>query len=112
MHKAYSRKLSALLALISSNGQGDTEIGRIAKRTVMACFAGTRERSAHASLKARPESIGVRRDTLAEVQRRMQAARHGVLPASALKSGEYTWTKREKQNDVTSDEILALANRC
>ena len=77
----------------------------------MACFAGTGEHSAHVSLKARAESIGVRRGTLAEAQQRMQAARHDILPASALESGEYIWTKREKRNDATSDEILALAKR-
>ena len=111
VYKANSRELSASLALISSNGQGNTEIGRIAKQTVMACFAGTGEHSAHVSLRARAESIGVRRGTLAEAQQRMQAARHDILPASALESGEYIWTKREKRNDATSDEVLALANR-
>ena len=102
-----SRELSASLALISSNGQGNTEIGRIAKQTVTACFADAGEHSAHVSLRARAESIGVRRDTLAEAQQRMQAARHDTLPASALESSEYIWTKREKRNDATSDEILA-----
>ena len=77
----------------------------------MAGFAGTEEHSAHDSLKARIESIGVRCETLAEAQRRVQEARHDVLPASALESGEYIRTKHEKRNSATSDEILALANR-
>ena len=111
VHKANSRELAASLASISSNGQGNTEIGRIARQTVMACFAGTGEYSAHVFMRARAESIGVRRETLAEARRRMQAARHDVLPAAALESGQYIWTKRQKRYDATSDEILALANR-
>ena len=58
VHKANSRELSASLALISSNGQGNTEIGRIAKQTVLSCFTDTGEHSTLVSLRARAESKG------------------------------------------------------
>ena len=41
VHEANTRELAASLARISSNGHGQSEVGRIAKQTVLACFAGT-----------------------------------------------------------------------
>ena len=58
VHKANPRELAASLALIPSNGQGKTEIGRIAKQTVMACFAGTGEHSSHVPVKLALRILG------------------------------------------------------
>ena len=111
MPEADTRKLAASLSQISLNGYGQTEVGYIAKQTVLACFAGTGDQHTDISLKARAQSIGIRRETLADAQRRTQAvARHDVQPAMALESNEYIWTKREKRSDATSEEV-PLAKR-
>ena len=87
------------------------EGGRIARQTIMACVAGTGRNSNGTSLALRAASLGVRSDVFAEAQKRMQRVLHDAPPTEAIASGRYLWTRREKRNDATDSELLAMAKR-